>query len=545
MNPPNTGRAGKSFGRFQLILEMARGGMATLYLARLMGPEQFEKLLVIKRIHEHLAQDDSFIQMFLDEARIAAQIQHPNVATVFDLGQHEGVFFLAMEYVHGQNLAEIVKSASRRPGVMHWSHAARMVADAAAGLHAAHEAKGADGRRLGIVHRDVSPQNILVSYDGHVKVVDFGIAFAAERLTHTAAGTVKGKVAYMSPEQVCMEPLERRSDIFSLGIVLFEAICRKRLFKEKIEAATILRVRDANVPPPRTLNPEIPVGLERVTLKALAKRPQDRFSTAGELEAAIEEVLHATGHPVGHRQIAPVLESLFHDVKRLKDQQIRTALEDSEVDFPMHAVGMGANPSSSFTEMPVSTVLQRPGNAWRWRLLLLGGVVVVTAAVVYFVLRSSRGPATERGRTGAASPAPMVAVRASPREGPGVAPLPSRDAAAMARSAGSMGDSSRLHARQVTLRISIRPRVARAVVRFRGLRYWGSDFRIQVPRTDQPEIVEIQAPGYRAVKEELRLSRDVHRTVTLGRLRSRPRMRSGTMRPTMKSAADLAKELPK
>jgi serine/threonine-protein kinase len=536
MNPPDKGRQGKSFGRFQLILEMARGGMATLYLARLTGPEQFEKLLVVKRIHEHQAQDESFIRMFLDEARIAALIQHPNVATVFDLGQHEGVFFLAMEYIHGQNMAEIVRSASRRPGVLHWSHAARMVADAAAGLHGAHEASG---------DRDVSPQNILVSYGGHVKVVDFGIALAAERLTHTAVGTLKGKVAYMSPEQVCMEPIDRRSDIFSLGIVLFEATCRKRLFKQEHEAATILRVRDANVPRPRTVNPEIPASLERVMLKALAKRPKDRFSTAGELEAAIEQVLHGTGHPMGHRQIAPLMESLFHDVKRLKDQQIRAALEDTDADVPLRAVGMGANPSYSHTEMPGSTVLQRPPSTWRWRLLLLGGIVVVTAATVFLVLRPGSDPASDGGRTGAARPTPPPAARASPREGPRVTQLPSKGSAARARDTGSQGDASRLPARPVTLRISIRPRVARAVVRFRGLRYWGSDFRIQVPRADQTEIVEIQAPGYRTVKEELRLSRDVHRTLTLRRLRIRPRVRPGTMRPTMKSAADLAKELPK
>jgi len=212
-------------GRFELLMEISHGGMATLYLARMSGPQSFEKLVAVKRIHDHLAKERQFVEMFFDEARIAARIEHPNVASIFDLGEMDGIFYLAMEYVHGENLKDVIRESIRQHIAIPWTIIVTIVAEAARGLHAAHELKNSEGRLLGVVHRDVSPQNIVVSYDGHVKVIDFGVAYAAERVTHTEEGSVKGKLAYMSPEQVAGEPVDRRSDIFSLGIVLHEALC--------------------------------------------------------------------------------------------------------------------------------------------------------------------------------------------------------------------------------------------------------------------------------------------------------------------------------
>ncbi len=214
--------AGRRLGRYELLLEMGSGGMATLYLARMAGPRRFEKLVAIKKIHDHLTSRQDFVDMFLDEAQISARIQHPNVVQLFDLGEADGSYFIAMEYVHGVNLAGLLRAVSGRgSGQYGWPQAAWIVAEAAAGLHAAHELLTTDGRPMNLVHRDVSPQNILVSYDGNVKVADFGIAFAAERITHTSSGVLKGKIPYMAPEQAAGEPLDRRADVFALGTLLF------------------------------------------------------------------------------------------------------------------------------------------------------------------------------------------------------------------------------------------------------------------------------------------------------------------------------------
>lgn len=548
----------RSFGRFQLVLEMARGGMATIYLARLQGPQQFEKLVVVKRIHEHQAQDARFVQMFLDEARIAARIEHPNVATVFDLGEQDGAYFLAMEYVHGHNVAEVVRSAVRHEDLLHWSLVVRMVADAAAGLHAAHEARGVDGRCLGIVHRDVSPQNILISYDGHVKVVDFGIAYAAERLTHTASGTVKGKAAYMSPEQVCMEPMDRRSDVFSLGIVLYEAACRRRLFKERLEAATILRVRDAQVPPPRSMNPEIPVALERVMLKALARHPQDRFQTAGAMEEALDQVLHDTGHPVSHRHLAALMETLFHDVRKLRDGQIRDALEVRDERGPMRAMGVGGSTDSGTTEAPASTLLQRPQGSWRRRMLVPAAVALAGMVAVAVILRPRCGDAADGDGHAEVTRSHPLRPSAEPTGGGHLAtpageatetrrdPAPKpREAVMQPRLRPSPREMVSPAEERVSLEVSIRPLEARAEVRFRGHRYPGSELNLKVLPSAAAEIIEIWAPGYRTVREQVVLSTDVRRSIRLHPdLRSPSSGRATDMARPRKSAADLTKKLP-
>ena len=211
----------KKLGRYELVWELGTGGMASVYLARVRGPAGFNKWLAIKRIHPHLAKDPRFVEMFLDEARIAAAVHHPNVAHVFDLGDDAGERFLAMEYLHGEHLGTVAVRAVRERGRLEPELAARIIASAADGLHHAHEARDAEGRHLGLVHRDVSPQNIFVTYDGSVKLTDFGIAKAAGRLTHTQTGGTKGKVSYMAPEQALGHAVDRRTDVWALGVVLW------------------------------------------------------------------------------------------------------------------------------------------------------------------------------------------------------------------------------------------------------------------------------------------------------------------------------------
>lgn len=492
-----------SFGRYQLLLEMARGGMATLFLARLTGPESFEKLIVIKRIHDHYATEASFIQMFLDEARIAAAIQHPNVATVFDMGRQDQAYFIAMEYVHGQNMKDILRAAARQEGVLHWSLACRLVADAAAGLHAAHELKSSDGVPMNVVHRDVSPQNLLVSYDGSVKVVDFGIAYAAERLTSTAAGTVKGKAAYMSPEQVESAPVDRRSDIFSLGIVLWEGITMRRLFRADNEAATLLKVRDCKIPSPRQADARLPVELERITMKALARDVGDRYAKASDLEEDLNRLLVSEGHYVSRNQVETVMDLLFHDRRKIKDEQLQRALKDEHTSPPL-ALAMDADKYASSTSMQMSSSIDsKVTSAVSRTALVVGGLVVaalvVTLALVLFGGRNDAHQAKGSDQS-AKTTARAPARRAEPRAPDAAAPRiePERPPTPM-----------------VDLKITVLPPEAKAVVVFRGKNVPGSDFRMLVPRSDGEEVIEITAPGYRKESLVLTLAQNLSTEVTL------------------------------
>ncbi len=461
------------FGRFELLIEMGRGGMATLFLARIQGPSNFEKLLAIKKIHDHLAHEDQFVRMFLDEARIAALIHHPNVATIFDMGKIEDSYFIAMEYVHGQNLTEILKTAEKKHSAFPWTHAVRIVADSAAGLHSAHELKNQDGDSLQVVHRDVSPQNILVSYDGNTKVVDFGIAFAAEKLESTAAGTLKGKVSYMSPEQAMGEQVDRRSDIFALGIVLWECVCIKRLFKENNEGATLLRVRDALVPPPRSIRPEIPLELERIILKALAKDRRDRYDTTEELAEDLEALLVAQGKVIRTKKIAQMLDALFSDRRKLKDKQVKTALRWTG-DNPIKGVGMSNTVTQSLvlqTNPHTGTATVTVVKPWSSLAIIVGAIAAV--AIVALVLFRPFGSESRSREKQPASTQPIVM---APMPPPPMRPRP-------------------LPAK-ITLKITIKPSSASVSVVYQGVKYSGSRFQKLVARSSKAETILVSAPGH-------------------------------------------------
>jgi hypothetical protein len=283
-----SGRAAPELGKYQLLRRLAIGGMAEIFVARSTGIEGFEKLVVLKRILPQYAQDARFIRMFLQEARIAASLQHTNIAQVYDIGQLEGTYFFAMEYVLGVDLRMLLAECSARGERIPVEHAVSIAIDVAAGLHYAHEKRGPDGERLGLVHRDVSPSNILCGYDGSVKVTDFGIAKATFQRGETRPGTVMGKVAYMSPEQCRAKPLDRRSDIFSLGILLYELSTGVHLFNGDGELDVMRQIVDDPIPPPRTRFLDYPEPLERIVMRALQKRPDDRYQTAQDFQAELE-----------------------------------------------------------------------------------------------------------------------------------------------------------------------------------------------------------------------------------------------------------------
>ena len=314
-------------GRYRVVDEIGVGGMASVHLARMDGPGGFQKWVAIKRIHPHLVEDDQFVDMFLDEARIAAGINHANVAQVFDLGKDDNTYWIAMEYLHGEPLREVMRRAEDQGQRIGPELAARICADAAEGLHAAHELRGKNGQLLGLVHRDVTPHNLFLTYDGYTKVVDFGIAKVADRLSSTRAGTLKGKLAYMSPEQVRGAEVDRTTDIFALGVVLWEITTNQRLFRMDTDLDTLEKVQACIVPPPSTIVRGYPPELEACVMKALSKRKQDRYQTAREFSRALQTYLMRSGHFVGPEEVAQFVRAVFADRIQKREAHLNWAAE--------------------------------------------------------------------------------------------------------------------------------------------------------------------------------------------------------------------------
>ena len=302
---------GRCVGRYRLCGEVASGGMATVHVALLEGAAGFEKVVALKAIHPHLAKKKSFVQMFLDEARIASRLEHPNVCHVFDFGQADGGYYLAMEYLTGVTLSRFVQTCrarglDRKPRFT--GAVARIIADAAEGLHAAHELTDAHGRSLQIVHRDVSPQNIFLTYSGVTKVVDFGIAHAKNKLHQTHTGEVKGNFPYVAPEQIAGRDVTRQADIWSLGVITWELLAGRSLFERETSVQTMFAVTTEPVPPLRKVRPSVPEGLEHVVQKALERTPAGRYDSSRRFGG---ELLSATPEPLSSGELSEIMETLF------------------------------------------------------------------------------------------------------------------------------------------------------------------------------------------------------------------------------------------
>jgi len=320
----------ENYGSYQLIKRLATGGMAQIYLARHKGPEGFEKLLVVKRILPHLAENADFVRMFLDEARIAARLNHPNIVQIFNLGAQDDTYFIAMEYIHGEDVRRVWKRAEQKGAVMPIPLVCRVIMEACSGLDYAHKKADQSGKPLGIVHRDVSPQNILVTFEGGVKVVDFGIAKAADQAVVTRSGVLKGKYSYMSPEQALGKKLDNRSDIFALGVVLFELLTGTRLFKRANDIQTLNAVTECSVPPPSSIDEDIPPDLDAIVLKALGKEPEQRYQEAIHLQMALEEWLLAHQLPSSSAHLAAFMQDLY--AERLAEEKAAGQVLVEEID---------------------------------------------------------------------------------------------------------------------------------------------------------------------------------------------------------------------
>jgi serine/threonine-protein kinase len=316
-------------GRYELCFELASGGMATVYLARVAGASGFEKLVALKRIHRHLAKDQKYVEMFLDEAKIASRITHPNVCSVFDFGQSDGEYYIAMEYLMGEPLSRlcgrVARNQDQRRHPLLPLRMAGIVADACEGLHAAHELKDANGDLMHVIHRDVSPRNLFVTYDGSVQVVDFGIASARQRMHHTATGQVKGTFAYMAPEQLTSNPTNRRVDIWSLGVALWEMTTLKRLFRRDTTANTVHAVLYDEIEPPSALRSQVPAELDEIVMKALQRAPEDRWQTTREMGRALRQFLGTRQDVMGPAELSEWMSEIFPQGEARKSQLMEIA----------------------------------------------------------------------------------------------------------------------------------------------------------------------------------------------------------------------------
>ncbi len=280
-----------TLGRYALFGEIAAGGMATVHLARLMGSVGFARTVAIKRLHPHLSKDPDFVAMFLEEARLAARVRHPNVVATLDVVDEDNELFLVMEYVAGESLSRLVRKTRDAGKRIPPRYVVGVMCAALEGLHAAHEATSERGTPLGIVHRDVSPQNIHVGLDGVARVLDFGIAKATNRVQETRTDQIKGKVAYMSPEQLAKGPIDRRADVYSAAVVLWEALTGARLFKADDVPSLVYAIMNDELRAPSTLVPDLPKGLDEIVMKGLDREAENRWSSAREMAVALEKVL--------------------------------------------------------------------------------------------------------------------------------------------------------------------------------------------------------------------------------------------------------------
>ncbi len=307
--------AGQAFGPYRLIEKVAIGGMAEVFKAKRSGVEGFEKVVAMKRILTHLSDNKEFVDMFIDEAKMVAGLTHPNIVQIFDLGRLERSYYIAMEYIHGRDLRSIMKRAKERGIRLPMDLSVAIVTKVCAALEYAHRKKDEDGRAMRIVHRDVSPQNILISFEGDVKLTDFGIAKAATKASTTERGALRGKLLYMSPEQAWGKAMDRRSDIFSLGIVLYEMITDQRPFLASSEMSILEMVRECRVAPPTSLNPRVPEKLEQAMMKALERDPEMRYQDAGEMARDMERALPDRKVPTA-AELAKLMEVLFEEKER-------------------------------------------------------------------------------------------------------------------------------------------------------------------------------------------------------------------------------------
>lgn len=514
----------RNIGDYSLIAPLGEGGMARVHLAIKRGPAGFNKLLVIKEIRSELADQEEFAAMFMDEARLAARLNHPNVVQTIEVGESRGRRFITMEFLDGQPLNAVLKRVKRKNAPLDehiW-----ILTKVLAGLHYAHELTDFDGTPLNVVHRDVSPQNVFITYDGQVKLVDFGIAKAAGAINVTKKGVFKGKIGYGAPEQLTRKPADRRADVFAVGVMLWEAIARRRLAVGDDIAGIIFARVSGDELQLTDVVPDVDEQLATICNKALAIDPEQRFATALAMQVALEEYLELRDHSLRPRDVGEFVASRFADERQAMRQRIDEAIGDADVAAEPSEDVMGAQevaeptpapPSGSTVggvevADPASSAVGLQPNRSQVGWVALAAAIVVLAGVVAVVLTRSASP-TESGNAALAA----------------TDDVPEQVAAAPPVTVTHEVDAAKGRA---TLSIAVLPSVATIILD--GTTVAGNPYEAQIVRGAQPHIVRAEAPGFVAEERIVTLLEDEAITIQL-------RPDRASQKPTGSSdAADVA-----
>lgn len=382
----------ETFGKYFLIDKVAVGGMAEVFRAKTFSHGGFEKLLVIKRILQHLGDNGEFVEMFIDEAKISVMLQHPNIVQIYDFGKCRENYFIAMECVEGKDLKIILRKLAERRKLLPVEYAVYLAHEVCKGLDYAHKKKNIKGEPMGIVHRDMSPSNMIVSYNGEVKIADFGIAKAEISIYNTKDGVLKGKFEYMAPEQASGLPVDQRADLFAVGIMLHEMLTGRRLFKSESEIRTLERIKAADAKPPSATNPSIPARLDEIVMRALSRDPKDRYQDAKELQTDLLEFMYPATPDLTRESLAHFMQQLFiteiaEERDRLEEgTKVAVALAaeapELEIDETWQEGGSGQTLRPSTSRVPVIVAALA--------VLLAGGVAL------YLILRPPEEKVVEK-----------------------------------------------------------------------------------------------------------------------------------------------------
>ena len=500
-------------GKYRILAKLGEGGSATVYLAVARGLSGFSKLLVLKTLKQEVGPDPELHRMFLKEARLAARLNHPNIVQTNEVVEDRGVPVIVMEYLEGHALSKMRIRAKRKiPLALH----VRIIADALAGLHYAHELEDFDGKHLGLVHRDMTPQNVFVTFDGQVKVLDFGIAKLVATDKHeTKIGTIKGKLRYMPPEQIRGGGIDRRVDIYAAGVMLWEAATGEHLWKGMTDTQVLKQVLNDQAPSPRTVRPDVPERLEQICMKALAPDPEERHATAAELEAELEGALDELGSRVTSRAIGKIVSDLF-DAERQKTRSLIEAQLSSVASLSSQEYGAveasttsGLLVSSTTAHSDTGTLPTRDGQEKRRPKTLIAVVAAAALAALGSLAMTGRNPV----------------------------PTPVNAPPAMAASHTS-NDLPEPPPARVSIRLSASPPEAKLF--FDGEPLDKNPFiRFLTPGTSQHEV-RAEADGYRAGSTTIAGDRDSEVVLRLERVPANPRKGSAPNAPVQRKAGPVA-----
>jgi serine/threonine-protein kinase len=540
--------ASATLGKYQLIAELGRGGMADVFLAVARGKAGlgFSKLVVIKKLREHLANDEDFVAMLVDEARIAARLNHPNVVQMLEIDEVGGEYFLAMEYLDGQPLRRILQRSEAATGFTRQMQYA-VISDVLSGLHHAHELTDYDGTPLKVVHRDVTPHNVFITYDGQTKVVDFGIAKAVGRASETKHGIIKGKVPYMAPEQAAGMVVDRRADIFSVGVMLWEVAAGTRLWQDVKEVDVLRSLIRGNIPSsPREVDPSVSPELDAVCRKALAFKVEDRYATAADLQADLDKVIAANGGRPNAREIGKVVGDAFADkreeTKAIIEAQLAKLRDESGDSFrPVKipstqrssttdafavddeiSVSLGSDrpeehiPSvevaamrASLPSVPSGGTLASPSPspARRSRIVVLGAIALGSLVVIGIAIAAAAG--------GSSTTNP-IATSATPSNTSNEATSASASASASAMTPVPASSQD-----EITASFRADPPEAKFSIDDAGA--LSNPFTGHFPRDNAKHSVRIFAPGYTTKVEDVTFDDDQSLQLSLARDTSKPK----------------------